>query len=70
MRLLFFFFTVEPPIMDTPNKPLYKGYTLRSLLYYVYILVHFNLQKEYNLSITDKMLGPNVSIILRFHCIP
>ena len=30
----------------------------------------FNLQREDNLPIKDKMAGPNVSIILRFHCIP
>ena len=61
---------VEPPIKDTIEKPLYKGHTLRSqsstFLLYKYI---FNLRREDNLSIKDKMPGPNVSIIRRFHCI-
>ena len=66
--------TVEPPIKDTPNKghnkkKLYKGHILRSqsstFLLYQYI---FNLRREDNLSIKDKMPGPNVSFIRRFHC--
>ena len=58
--------TVEPSIMKTPNKEhhkksLYKGHTP---------IIHFNLQREDNLSIKHKMAGPNVSIIYRFtpHC--
>ena len=30
--------------------------------------MHFNLRKEDNLSIKDKMAGPKVSFIWRFHC--
>ena len=35
-----------------------------SLLYTIY----FSLQREDDFSIGDKMAGPNVSIIQRFHC--
>ena len=31
-------------------------------------VVHYNLQREDNLSIKGKMAGPNMSIIQRFHC--
>ena len=33
------------------------------------ILVHFDLRREDNLSIRDKLADPNVSIIQRFRCI-
>ena len=61
-------FTVEPLIKDTLNKGhlcikdtfqctnLYSGNTFLPL-------------KEDNLSIMDKMIRPNVSVIQRFHCI-
>ena len=60
--------TVEPLIKDTLNKghlcikdtfqctSLYSGNTFLPL-------------KEDNLSIMDKMIHPNVSVIQRFHCI-
>ena len=57
-------YTVEPPIKDTiEKKPLYKGHTLRSQNFT--FLVHFNLRREDNLSIKDKMPGSIVSIIWR-----
>ena len=39
--------------MDILNKVVYKGYTLRSLLYYTSMYVHSN-----NFSTKDKMAGP------------
>ena len=63
---------MKPPIKDTPNKghnrkkTLYKGHTLGPkvpLSYYT------SLRRENDLSIKDKIPGPNVSIIWRFHCI-
>ena len=53
--------TVGPPIMDTPTK----GYTrinpsIKDTLCEVPSLLHFNLGREDNLSIKDKMAGPMV----------
>ena len=67
------YYTVEPPIANTPNKghsgrktSLCKGHTLRSLLYYTST---FDLRREDSLSIKVKMAAPNVSITQRFNCI-
>ena len=48
------------PLKDT------KGLILRSFLYYT---VDFDLRRENNLSIKDKLAGPNVSISKRFQSI-
>ena len=56
--------TVEPLIMKTPNKEHHKNLYIKD----THQLVHFNLQREDNLSINDKMAGPNVSIIQTTLC--
>ena len=57
--------TVEPPIKDTPNKDtIGKKFSIKDTLQgpKSIILVHFNLQREDNLSIQDKMSVPNMFI--------
>ena len=56
--------TVEPPIKETPNKGHTKrtsqqGHTLR------FQIIHF--RRKDNPPLYDKMPGPKVSIIQRFH---
>ena len=67
--MCFILYTVEPLIKNTPNKR--KNLSMTHLVpkvHFPIILVHFNLRREDNLSIKDKMPGPNVSIIWTFHC--
>ena len=63
--------TVEPPIKDTPNKGHNrKNLSIKDTLMSqkFTFLLYFNLRREDNLSIKDKMPGPKMSIIRRFHC--
>ena len=58
--------------MDTPkeDKPLYKGhYSRHQIIISLQCQYNLNLWEEDNLSTKDKVAGPKMSFIRRFHCI-
>ncbi len=60
IHVLYMYYTVEALLKDTP----YKGHYRKILISWQYIL---DLQREDILFIKDKMPGPKVSFIWRFH---
>ena len=68
---LFYYHTeLEPPIKDTLNKgqPLYKDKIhVPKIIKIPMVPIHFLPPKEDKLSTKDKMVGPKVSFVQRFH---